>query len=327
MTDAVLRRVGQAVLTLLAASALVWSLQTLAPGDPARRVLAAHGVTHPNATQVQQQRQALGLDDPVLVRYGRWLTGVAHGDLGSSWVTGRPVAQELGSRLPATLVLTVAGLGLSLLMALSLGLVAASAPGRWPDALVRGVSLSALVLPSFLLGSVLLHLVVVRWGWFQVVADGHWSTVFLPALTLALGPAAVWARVLRTGLLEARSAGHTEVCEARGAGPVRLLLAHDLPNALVPFLTVVGTGTAALLGGAPIVETVFTWPGVGRFAVQAITARDVPVVQGFTLLATLAFVMVSMAVDIVASALDPRIRAAQRPLSRLRLRHPAKATA
>lgn len=308
MAAAVLRRLAQALLTLLVAGALVWFLQSLAPGDPARRVLAARGINDPTGEQIAQERGALGLDDNLAVRFGRWLLDVTQGDLGRSWVSDRPVAGELALRLPETVLLTCVALALSVVLALTLAIAAVSAPGRWPDQLVRALSVSALVLPSFVIGSFLLHLVVLRWGLFQVVADGTWATVLLPALTLALGPAAIWSRILRTALLEARGATHTEVAIARGVGPVRRLFAHELPNALVPFLTVVGTGTAALLGGAPIVETVFSWPGIGRFAVQAIAARDVPVVQGFTLFAVLAFVGISMLVDLVAMALDPRTR-------------------
>lgn len=327
MGNALLRRVGQAVVTLLAASVLVWSLQSLAPGDPARRVLAANGVEHPNTAQVAAEREEFGLDGHPVVRYGHWLAGAVRGDLGSSWVTGRPVAEELGRRLPATLVLTVAALGLSLVMALGLGLAAAGFPGRWPDSLARAAALTALVLPSFLVASVLLQVAVVRWGYFQVVADGRWSTVSLPAVVLALGPAAAWSRILRAELLRTREVAHVEVCKARGASQARLLLVHDLPNALVPFLTVFGAGAGALLGGAPIVETVFTWPGVGRFAVQAITARDVPVVQGFTLLAVAAFVVISMLVDFAAMAIDPRIRPAPAHRRDLRLRRRTAASA
>jgi glutathione transport system permease protein len=312
VTGAALRRAGQALLTLLSAAVLVWALQGLAPGDPARRVLAARGVGHPNAAQIAEQRAELGLDDPAWLRFARWLTDALRGDLGESWVTGRPVSGELGARLPATLALASAALAIAVVLALALALTAAAAPGRWPDTVVRLLALSGLVLPSFVLASILINVVVLRWGHFQVVADGSWGTVFLPALVLAVGPAAVWSRVLRTALLDARGAGHGEVCLARGAGPARRLFVHDLPNALVPFLTVVGTGLAALLGGAPIVETVFTWPGIGRFAVASITARDLPVVQGFTLLAVLAFVVVSMLVDLAAMAIDPRTRPAGR---------------
>jgi len=221
------------------------------------------------------------------------------------------VTHELGTRLPATLRLTTAAIALSLALALLLGLVAALTAGRLPDVVIRAVSSLALVVPSFVVGLALLHLVVLRLGHFRIIADGGWGSVVLPALTLSLGTAATWSRLLRAGLLHAHGQPHVEVGRARGAGRLRLLLVHDLPNAAVPFLTVVGTGVAALLGGAPIVETVFTWPGVGRFAVQAITSRDLPVVAGYTLLAIAAYVVVSLAVDLTAVAIDPRLATGQ----------------
>lgn len=307
MLGVIARRVGQAGLTLLVGSILVWSLVAIAPGDPARRVLQANNVANPTVAQVEAKRAELGLTGNPVVRYGRWLTDAVRGDLGTSWVSGRTVREELATRLPATLRLAAAAVGLALGLALLLGVAGATTVGRWPDALVRVVSLGALVVPGFVLALALLHVVVLRLGHFRIVSDGGWGTVFLPAITLALGTAAAWSRVLRAGLLQARGAPHVEVSRARGISRTRLLLVHDLPNAVVPFLTVVGAGVAALLGGAPIVETVFTWPGVGRFAVQGITSRDLPVVQGYTLLAIAAYVLVSLVVDLVAMAMDPRL--------------------
>lgn len=309
MTQVILRRAGQAILTLLVGSTLVWSLLGLAPGDPARRVLQANGVAHPTTEQVQAKRAQLGLSGNPVSRYAHWLANAARGDLGTSWVTGRPVSDELSQRLPATLRLTATAAALSLALALVLGCVAAIAPGRWPDTVVRLVSLGALAVPSFVIGLVLLHVVVLRLGHFRIISDGTWGTVFLPGLTLALATAASWSRILRAGLLQAHGAPHIDVSRARGASRWRLLTVHDLPNALVPFLTVVGTGVAALLGGAAIVETVFTWPGMGRYAVQGITSRDLPVVQGYTMLTITAYVLVSLTVDLITAAIDPRTAA------------------
>lgn len=307
-----LRRLAQAAATLLAGSVLVWALLALAPGDPARRVLEAANVTNPTAAQVAAKRAELGLTGDPAVRYGRWLAGAARGDLGVSWVTGRPVRQELGRRLPATLRLAAAAVGLAAVGALLLALLAAAAPGRWPDTLVRAMSTGALVVPGFVVGLVVLNVVVLRWAQLRVIADGGWATVLLPAATLALAPAAAWSRVLRTGLLRAAGSGYVEVARARGATTWWSLTRHQLPNALVPFLTVVGTGVAALLGGAPVVETVYTWPGVGAYAVAGITSRDLPVVQGYALLAIAAYVAVSLLVDLLAAALDPRVAAEHR---------------
>lgn len=303
-----LRRLGQALVTLLGAGLLVFAMLAVTPGDPARRVLEARGVTEPSPAAVAAMRDELRLDDPLVVRFGRWAGDAARGDLGVSWRTGRPVSAEFVIRLPATLRLTAAALALAVAIALLLGATAAAAAGHWPDVVARGAALVMLAVPSFVLGVVLLDVLVVRAGLGRVIADGTWATVFLPALTLALASAATWSRVLRTALLEARSAAYLRVSTARGASGRRRLWVHQLPNAAAPFLTVVGLGTAALIGGAPIVESVFTWPGIGRYTVEAINARDMPVVVGFTLVAVVTYVVTSLVVDLLCAAVDPRLR-------------------
>ncbi|MCW0215735.1 MAG: ABC transporter permease [Pseudonocardia sp.] len=304
----VLRRLGQAFVTLAGAGVLVFGMLAVTPGDPARRVLEARGITEPSPPAIAAVREELRLDDPLVVRFARWAGGVLTGDLGISWRTGSPVIQEFVTRLPATLRLTGAALVLAVALALVLGAAAAAAPGRWPDVAARAVALVMLVVPSFVLGVVVLDVLVVRAGLGRVIADGTWATVFLPALTLALASAAGWSRVLRTSLLEARSAPYLQVSAARGASRRRRLRVHQLPNAAPPFLTMIGLGSAALIGGAPIVESVFTWPGIGRYTVEAINARDMPVVVGFTLVAVVVYVVMSLLVDLVCAAIDPRLR-------------------
>lgn len=308
MLTHVIRRVGQAVATALLGAVLVFALFVLAPGDPAERVLTARGVQAPTPEAIEAVRAELGLDDPVLARFWEWFSGILVGDLGVSWKTGRPVAEDFLTRLPATGILTVAALVLAIVLSLLLGLVSASWPGRWPDQLSRISGISLLVLPSFLVGVLILDVLVVRMGLGRVISDGTWATVFLPAFTLAMGAASVWSRVLRAGLLEAHGATYLRVSAARGASRRRRLLVHQLPNALPPYLTMVGLGSAGLIGGAPIVESVFTWPGVGRYVVQAISSRDMPVVAGFTLLAVMTYVVTSLVVDLLVTLLDPRTR-------------------
>ncbi|SFM60494.1 peptide/nickel transport system permease protein [Pseudonocardia ammonioxydans] len=306
--SAVVRRLGQAVITLAAAGALVFGMLAVTPGDSAQRVLTARGVQEPTPAAVAAVRAELRLDDPLPVRFGRWAGDAVRGDLGVSWLTGRPVSAEFAERLPATLRLTAAALALAVGLALVLGTAAALGAGRWPDTLSRTIALVFLVVPSFVLGVVLLDVLVVRAGLGRVIADGTWATVFLPALVLALGSVATWSRVLRTSLLEAGSAAHLRVAAARGTSRTRRLLVHQMPNAIAPFLTMVGLGTASLIGGAAIVESVFTWPGVGRFTVEAINARDMPVIVGFTMVAVVAYVVASLVIDLVCAWIDPRLR-------------------
>lgn len=308
MIGVALRRALQAGLTLLGGAVVTFLMLAATPGDPAERILRASGRESITQADIEAQRKVLGLDEPLLVRLWDHLTGMLRGDLGTSWSTARPVVEELGARLPATLRLTVAALVAAIVFSLVLGLVSSWAAGRWPDHVARTVSMVFLVVPSFMLGVVVLELVVVRYGLGRVISDGSWGTVALPALTLAAGSAASWSRILRTTMLEARSAPFLLVSRARGATRLRRMVVHELPNALPPYVTVVGIEIAFLLGGAPIVESVYTWPGIGRYTVQAVETRDMPVVVGFVMLAIAAFVTAGVVVDLLNAALDPRRR-------------------
>jgi ABC-type dipeptide/oligopeptide/nickel transport system permease component len=309
---AIVRRLGQTLLTLLVTSMLVWGITALTPGDPARRVLNARGMPDPPQPLVEAMRDELKLDRPAVERYVDWLASAVQGDLGISWRTGRPVSEEFTAHLPATLNLAFAALLIALAISIPLAMVGASTAGRWPDWAIRVLTLALVSTPSFLLGVLLLHIVVLRWGVGGIVADGSFSNAWMPALALAAWPAASWARILRGGLLEAMSATYQQVSTARGAGRLRLLVVHALPNAAVPFLAIVGVSLGWLLAGTPVVETVFTWPGIGRFTVDSIVARDVPVIQAFTLFAVLVFVGASLLVDLASGIIDPRLRRADR---------------
>ncbi|GAB3423768.1 ABC transporter permease [Flindersiella endophytica] len=301
-----LARLGQGIATIAGAAVLVWSLQLLAPGDPAREVLIARGFDRPTPEQVAATRSALGLDEPAPLRFGRWLLGLVHGDLGTSWATSRPVASEIGERLPATVRLAVVALGLALLIAVPLALVAVAGRGGLVDLVARGVMFVGAAVPSFVVATVVLEFVVLRLGWGTVLADGTWSAAVLPAVPLAVGAAAVWARVLRTVMLGRAGASYVSVARARGASALRRLLVHVLPGAVPALLTAAGMTVGMLLAGAAVVETVFTWPGIGRQLVAAIQARDVPVVQGIVLFGVLAYVVVSTLADAVADLIEPR---------------------
>jgi ABC-type dipeptide/oligopeptide/nickel transport system permease component len=302
------RRFGQALLTLWVTSVLVWAMLLIAPGDPARTVLAARGVAEPNPAQIAATTKQLGLDQPALPRYWHWFVGAIHGDFGTSWQTGRPVMDDIGSRLGATARLTLVAMLISIGLALLLGLTAGARAGGWLDRIVRAITLVMVVVPGFLVGLFVLNVLVVHFNLGVVVADGSWSTVGWPAATLALGASGYWARVLRASVIEARSASYLRVSAARGASGWRQLWVHVLPNAAAPFLTVVGLGAAGLLGGAPIAETVYSWPGVGQYAVQAINARDLPVVVAYTMIAVATYVVASLIVDVLLTLIDPRLR-------------------
>lgn len=308
MLVTVTRRLAQSVATLLGGAVITFVMLAASPGDPAARLLVAQGQESITGEQILAEQQRLGLDQPLPTQLWHYLTGLVRGDLGESWSTGRPVVVELGQRLPATLCLAGAALLIAVAASLALGLLAAWGADQWPDRFARVFSLVLLVVPSFMVGIVVLDLVVVRLGAGSVIADGTWRTVLLPALTLGLGAAAGWSRVLRATLLEARSAPFLSVSRARGASESRQLLVHQLPNALPPYLTIVGIEVAVLLGGAPIVESIYSWPGVGRFTVTAVEGRDMPVVVGFAMVAIVLFVVSSLLVDLVNAVIDPRRR-------------------
>ncbi|MGH8932254.1 MAG: ABC transporter permease [Egibacteraceae bacterium] len=304
-------RVGQGLAAALGASVLVWALLPLAPGDPARRVLQARGVADPQPVEIEAARVELGLDQPLPVQYAQWLRRAVRGDLSESYESGQPVLEELRKRLPATALLAGTAIAIAALGALPAALLAAAYRGRWPDALLRGLSLVGAALPAFLVGLFALQVIVLGRGWGRALSDGSPGQVWLPALVLALARIADWSRLLRASLLEALGSGFILVSVARGATRLRVLVRHALPNALLPFLTAVGVGVGALLGGTPIVEAVFTWPGIGSYVVSAINARDLPVIQGFAALAAMAYVATSVAVDVLGGLLDPRTRKAK----------------
>jgi ABC-type dipeptide/oligopeptide/nickel transport system permease component len=301
-------RLAQTLLTVLGASLLIWALLPLAPGDPARRTLEAMGNDNPRPAEVEAMRAELKLDQPLPGQYLTWLGRAVRGDFSVSWQSGKPVSEEITKRLPATARLAVVTLLLSIGLALVLALIGASFQDRWPDAVARFLTQLGASLPAFLLGLLLLQFVVIRFGMGRVVASGSLADVWLPAFCLSLDRASEWAQLLRAGLLDALNARFTLTAAARGATRWRILWRYALPNALLPFLTVIGIGIGRLLGGVAIVEVVFSWPGLGSFAVTAITARDLPVIQGYVIFCTLTYVLASLLADIAGALLDPRLR-------------------
>ncbi len=304
----IVKRGAQMLLTLLGASVLIWLLLPLAPGDPALRTLQAMGIENPRAAEIAAMRRELQLDRSLPQQYVHWLRRALSGDLSVSWQSGKPVVQELRKRLPATALLAIVTLLLAIALALSLALCSAAFPDRWPDRVVQLLSQLGASLPAFLLGLLLLQFVVIEAGIGRVVAGGTLQDVWLPALCLAVGRAADWAQLLRAGLLDAMQARFILVAAARGASKIRLLFRYALPNALLPFLSVVGTGIGYLLGGVAIIEAVFTWPGLGSYVVSAIAARDLPVIQGFVIFSTLTFVVTTFLADVISALIDPRLR-------------------
>jgi peptide/nickel transport system permease protein len=301
----VLRRLLTGIPVLLGATALSFFVIRVVPGDAVTTLLGGT----PTTPEVEAKlRGQFHLDRPVLVQYGLYMRDLGRGDLGTSMRSRQPVREEISSRLPSTLKLT----GLATLLAVVLGVglgVASSFLDRGPLArLVALAQFAAVSLPSFWLGLMLITLFSFRFGWFPATGDRDARSLALPALTLALPAAAVIAQLLRDGMDETLSEPYIATARAKGLRERRVRLGHALRNALIPVITVSGAVVGSLLTGSVVIETVFARPGVGRLAVDAITNKDLPVVQGVVVLAAATYLAVNLVVDLVYAAVDPRIR-------------------
>ncbi|PIK73550.1 nickel ABC transporter permease subunit NikB, partial [Methylobacterium frigidaeris] len=253
-------------------------------------------------------RAMLGLDRPLAVQYLDWLWRALRGDFGLSYATRRPVLPELLGYLPATLELAGTALAVSLALSLPLGAWAAGHRGGWQDRLVRGIAVLGVSLPNFWVAFLLVVVFSVGLGWLPPLGRGTVLHLVMPALAICLMSLSVNARLLRASMLEAAGSRHVLYARLRGLPEGAVMRRHVVRNALVPVVTATGMHVGELLGGALVVETIFAWPGVGRYAVSAIYDRDYPVIQCFTLVMTVVFVLCNLAVDIAYAWLDPRIR-------------------
>ena len=303
----VLKRFSYLFLVMFGVSILTFGMTHLAPGDPAELILRARGV-EPTDDTIQIMRQQMGLNAPLIVQYGTWMQNVLGGDLGNSYRTGRPVAQEILRRFPATVELTLAGLLVMIFISLPVGILAALYKNTIIDHVSRVFALLGASVPSFWLGMMLIYFFAVQLALFPVIGRGGIKHLVLPALTLGLGMSAQYARLLRASMLEVMGQEFIQAARARGLKEHIIIIFSTLKNALLPVVTSFGISLGHLLGGTVIVETIFTWPGVGKFVVDSIFNRDYPVIQGYVLLMALIFVLVNLMVDLTYTLIDPRIR-------------------
>lgn len=298
-------RLALSAVVVFGVSVLVFLMLHLVPGDPAVVMLSEQA----NASDVQHLRHELGLDQPLWAQYGLYLERVLHGDLGRSIRLRRPVSELIAGRLPNTLELAVASLSLATVVGVAVGAVSAVRRGRLADHLAIAGALLGVSLPSFWLGLMLILLFGLRLSALPIAGnqDGFASLV-LPALTLATVPMATIARLTRSGLLDVLGEDYIRTARAKGLNELAVIVSHALRNSMIPVITVVGVQFGVLLGGAIIVETVFAWPGVGRLLIDAVSARDFPLVQGIMLFISISFVLVNLCADLVYAYVDPRIR-------------------
>ena len=304
------RQLLLAIPVMFGVSVLVFFMVSYIPGQAPEILAMQAGGAIASGEELEQIRERLGLNDPVIVQYGRFLGGALQGDLGRSIRSNRPVTEILAGVMPNTIQLAVAGMLAAIALGGVLGIVAGVYRKSWFDAAAMVTALIGWSMPSFWLGILLLLLFAVQLGWFPITSRGAGLQLVLPALTLGLGSAGLIARLIRTEIVEQLSLDYATSARAKGLSELRVILRHVLKNSLISAVTVAGLQFGRLLGGTVIVENVFARPGLGRVAVDALLARDMPVLQGAVLILAVIFVLVNIAVDIAYGALDPRIRVA-----------------
>ncbi len=298
------QRLAAAAVTIWVATVAVTLLIHAVPGDPVRIMYAKFQST---PEQLEAVRTSLGLDQPIHVQYAMYLGRLVEGDLGRTIVGDQPVLDVLLARFPATLTLAVASLAIAILVGMPLGFLAAYKRGTWVDIGAMLVAIVGVSMPHFWLGLLLLFFFALQLGWLPVAGSGI-ANLVLPALTLGLANAAVLARLTRSAMIDIFDQDFVRTAQAKGLPKTVVLYRHALRAGLVPIVSMLGLQFAYLMGGAIVVENVFAWNGVGRLAIEAVFARDYPLIQGFILFFASIVVIVSVIIDVLYAFLDPRIR-------------------
>jgi peptide/nickel transport system permease protein len=314
MSKMIAGRLTRLALTLLVVSFVTFVGVNVLPGDAINALIPIDA--QQDREFVEQVREEWGLNDPMIVRYGRWLGNAVQGDLGDSIVTGRPVTDEIVHRLPITLEIMFVAVGLSLLLAIPLGLLSAYREGRRPDRAISGVAQLGLSMPVFVTGLILIYFFALKLHWFPATGWNRLSngigpnlkTVALPAISLAITEAAVYTRVLRSDVITTLKENYILSARAKGLTDRYILFRHGLRPSLLTLVTVVGLSVGTLIGGTLVVEYLFAIPGLGRRIFSAIYQRDFMMVQGITVLITAFYVIVNTVVDLSYMVVDPRIR-------------------
>ncbi|HML23271.1 MAG TPA: ABC transporter permease [Aggregatilinea sp.] len=320
MSRYVIRRIIQAIPLLVATSILVFAILELAPGDPTQMYMDPDKATDPE--YLAQVRESLGLNEPVYVRYGAWLSKTLQGDLGFSFRTRRAVTFEMGERLPNTLLLGGVALLISIIIALPIGIISALKRYTLLDYALSTLALVGISVPVFWIALLLLQVFSIQLGWLPAVGMHDmreeytgWANVvdvlkhmILPATVLSLAQTASWSRYQRSALLEVLDQDYIRTARAKGLRERRVIIRHALRNALIPIVTLIGLSVPSIVTGAFITETIFGWPGMGRLGVEAIDGRDYPIIMAVTMLSSLVIILGNLLADIAYVWVDPRIR-------------------
>lgn len=303
-----IKRIIQIIIVLFGVSLITFALTYLSPGDPAVSSFTSQGIT-PTQSQVAQRRKDMGLDKPFFVQYGNWLGNCLHGDFGTSYSHGEPVAQVLLERLWPTIELALLSLVIMLAIAIPEGVYAATHEHSWIDNTLRGITFLGISIPNFWFGMILMYVLGLKLHLLPILSSSPgFSSLIMPALTLAFAMSAKYARQVRTAVLEELNQDYIIGAKARGLTDHQILWKHVIPNAMLPLVTLLGLSLGSLLGGTAVVEVLFSYPGLGNLAVEAITNYDYPLVQGYVLWIALIYMVINLIIDATYRKIDPRIQ-------------------
>lgn len=317
MRTYIIKRVLQAIPTLLVISFLIFSLLYITPGDPVLIMLSTSDNQNMTEEEYQAAKHELGLDRPMMVRYVDFLGDALHGDLGISYITNEDVFDSIVSKLPATLLLTMSAVLISLLISIPLGILAAIKHNSIWDAIATFLATIGTSLPKFWFGLMLIILFSQELHWLPSQGIAHlfkdgWVSfsqhLILPAASLSLGLAATQTRMIRSSMLDTLGQDYVRFARSKGLRERAVIIGHAMKNAMIPVVTVIGSEFGTLLGGAVVTETIFAWPGIGRLIMNSINKRDYPMIQGTTLVMCVLFLLTNLVVDILCAWLNPKIR-------------------
>ena len=303
MSRFILRRALLAIPTLFGVLVVAFLVLHVAPGDPVTSMIGERA----DSTTIARLRQELRLDDPLYVRFGHYIGQIAKGDLGRSYITNRPIAKDIVERFPKTLQLALAAMLFAAFSGITLGIFSARNPGGWADRLALGIAYLGISFPVYWVGLLFILLFAVTLQWLPPSGYGGWRFMILPALALGMRSIAFLARVTRSAMLDSLNADYVRTARAKGLGERTVVLRHALRNAMIPIITVLGLEFGAYLTGSILTETVFSWPGLGRYVVNAIARRDLPAIQGAVLFLSAVFVLVNLLADLAYAKTDPRV--------------------
>ncbi|NBY27950.1 MAG: ABC transporter permease [Betaproteobacteria bacterium] len=312
MLSYILRRLLGVIPVMAVVGVFVFSLLHLAPGDPAA-IIAGDNATEANIARI---RASLGLDRPLLEQFGKWAWATLQGDLGVSMFSNVPVTELVQQRMGPTFSLAFTTMLVAVVVAVTLGVLAAWKSGSLLDRAVMGLAVTGFSVPVFVVGYIMVYFIALQWRWLPVqgytpMSEGLWPWLrhlILPSFALGLAYVALIARITRASMLEVLAEDYIRTASAKGVATLPMLLRHALKNAAVPIITVIGIGVALLISGVVITESVFNIPGIGRLVVDAISRRDYPIIQGVMIIFAAVYVLINLAIDISYSFLDPRIR-------------------